>query len=182
METFVTSHQTVRGAAVMWWFRPPPLLLPSCWKECHYVWPTRHQISCSHDHMLHRTSLILQQDIMYIHRDHQTWNISVCTHSVLMCVNRTSVTLVHSALCELACLQPRIWESSCRHMLLPSFENEFPIALLKSALCQRVWQQHCFSVGVSGLWKGGPIREGTMQYIIKKQARKSYATSLKKKQ
>lgn len=85
METFVTSHQTVSRAAVMWWFRPPPLLLPSCWKECHYIWPTRHQLGCSHDHMLQSSSLIVRQDIMYIHRDHQTWNITVCTHTPPVC-------------------------------------------------------------------------------------------------
>lgn len=157
----------------MWWFSPRPCPLPSCWKEWRYRRTTRRPISCSYDHKLQSSSVIMQQDIMYFQRDHPIYDISVCTHiSVLMCVNRNGVSLVHPALCALLCLQPRIWESSCLHTLLPSFENEFPIALLKSAFCQWVWHQHCSSVGVFGLWEEGPVGQRTVQFIIKRKARK----------
>lgn len=123
--------------------------------------------------MLHSSSAILQQDVMYFHGDHPIYDISVCTHiCALMCVNRSRASLGHPVLCALPWPQPRIWESSCLHTPLPSFENEFPIALLKSALCQWVWHQHCSSLGVFGLWEGGPIGQRTTRFIIKRKARK----------
>ncbi len=67
------------------------------------------------------------------------------------------------------CIRERQW---CRHTPRPSFENEFPIALLKSALCQWDWHQHCSSLGVFGLWEEGPIGQRTARFIIKRKARK----------
>lgn len=82
MKAFVTSHQTVRGAAVMWWFSPRPRLLPSGWKECCYRRPTRRPISCSYGRMLQSSDVKLQQDAMYFHREHPIYvfvHISVCS-------------------------------------------------------------------------------------------------------
>lgn len=59
---------------------------------------------------------------------------------------------------------PKIWEILST-LTLPFFENEFPIALLKSALCQWVWHQHCSNVWRGVWWRcrplgGGPDRTG----------------------
>lgn len=165
----------------MWWFSPPPLLLPSCWKECHYIRPTRCPISCSNDNMLQTSSLILQQDVVYFYRDHQTY-ISVCTHiSVLMCVNRTAVN-------------SGTWCLMCAGVPAASYLRVFLSPRAASFLWE--WISHCFikvsSLSVSlettlflcrGFWPlgGRPKRRGDSAiHNQEKGGKKVCATYLKK--
>lgn len=104
-----------------------------------------HPVSCYYSHTLQSSSVILQPNFMYSHHDNLIYDITVSAH--VSCVWQGHLWCILP--CALTVPSASVLESSCLHTLFPSFQNEFLIALLNSALSQWVWHEHCSSMGGS---------------------------------